>query len=132
MFEEFAAVASTPSSLIKYTGDNTDPGASVNCILLIPALSTAVIPEPDWLILYSKRAKTSVTVLTGETPEPTAAASNTSPILTVKESVPIVILYKSSPATNGGAADKVSEEIEDILAFVIAPGWYWAAVASKG
>ena len=50
-----------------------------------------MIPEPDWLILYSKRAKTSSTVFTGEAPEPTAMASNTSPTETVNESAPNVI-----------------------------------------
>ena len=55
-------------------------------MLSVAALSTAVIPEPESLILYSKSAKTSSTVSTGETPEPTAAASNTSPTVTENES----------------------------------------------
>ena len=52
-------------------------------ILSVAASSTAVIPVPDWLILYSKTAKTSSMVSTGEVPEPTSAASNTSPTVTV-------------------------------------------------
>ena len=58
----------------------------------VAALSIAVIPDPDWFILYSKSAKTSSTVDTGETPEPTAAASNTSPTVTENESAPKVTL----------------------------------------
>jgi len=92
VLDELAAVAFTPLSLIKYVGTIADPGANVTRILLIPELSVAVIPVPDWLILYSKSAKTSATVFTGDVPEPTAAASNTSPALTVKEYAPIVIL----------------------------------------
>ena len=84
-------MAFPPLSLIKYVGTRAEPGASVIRILSVAALSTAVIPVPDWLILYSKRAKTSSTEFTGEAPEPTAAASNTSPTETVNESAPNVI-----------------------------------------
>ena len=62
-------------SLIKYTGERTDPGANVIRILSVAASSTAVIPDPESLILYSKSAKTSSTLSTGEAPKPTSAAS---------------------------------------------------------
>ena len=50
------------------------------------------MPDPELFILYSKTAKTSSTLSTGEAPEPTSAASNTSPIVTVNTSAPIVTL----------------------------------------
>ena len=61
-------------------------------ILSFAASSTAVIPDPELFILYSKTAKTSSTLSTGEVPEPTSAASNTSPTVTVNTSAPIVTL----------------------------------------
>ena len=57
--------------------------------VLLAALSTAVIPEPESFILYSKNARTSSCVFTLPSPPATVLSS---PIVTVNTSAPIETL----------------------------------------